>query len=505
MKSIVSVLSLIILCALSAPSQAQYKTLIGYPELQGLLGAGIPDGTGIAVQQVESVSPPFYMPDVAHAELLSTTITNESVSTPQGNTGASGHATSIGRVFYGTTGSIAPGISTVSAWEANHWLSSPLSPPGPSPPSFLKVGSSAAPSKTASIGGARIANHSWVGDYGNDANNLNALRRIDYIVEQDDFIQVVGIQNGNNTGDVLLKTAFNVISVGRTDGVHHEGTYGISGSSYTAGRTAPHLVAPGLSTSGSTPMVSASVALLLESGNTFGLTKSNGTIANATRTIFHAETSEVIKATLMAGADRMIDNLTGADLTSYVIDTGNNLDLDYGAGQMNVYHNYLIQSAGEQESDAADIGDYGWDYDEVSGTDDVKKYAFTASSDGTLFASLVWNSEIVDTPASGFSPDENLYNLDLLLYDVTSGEVKLSSLGASSESTTENTENVYFESLVAGNRYELRVIQAAGQAAFDWDFGLAWRTETVPEPTSGVLLMIGLCSALLPRRGAKRS
>lgn len=499
-----------LVCALAGPVQASYNDLIGYPELQALLGSAIPDGSGIAVQQIEGTQSGNYMPSgippgATEFTTPDKSFTNESAGVDQGSTGTSSHAASVGVNFYGNVSSIAPGIIDVSAWEAAHWLGFDDTSSGlvATSSSFLRALSSDAPMTTA----ARVANHSYIGDLSSDSDNLDVVRRIDYVVDEDDFLQVVGIQNGSSTDEPLLKSAFNVISVGRTNGSHREGTLAIDAAGaestgvYTAGRTAPHVVAPGFNpsdtstlTSFATPMVSAAVGLLLDSGQDAGL--STGTITNRTRTINHAETSEVIKATIMAGADRMIDNARGDDLTDYSIDTSNNLDLDYGAGQVNVFHNHLIQAAGEHDGDTTDIGNLGWDYGTVSGTDDTASYFFTAALPGTLYASLAWNIDISDSDGgAGFAPEEQLYNLDLLLVDVSAGNVMLTAPGTSSMSTMENTENVFFEGLVAGNRYELRVVQAGGQDPFDWDYGLAWRVATVPEPASGLLLLAGLAAA----------
>jgi hypothetical protein len=506
------ILSLVVsLCALVSPAHATYKDLIGYPQLQALLGGSIPDGTGIPVHHVEARdASDNYMP-AASSEFTSPppkVFTNVSTVVTQGSTGTSGHSRGVGINFYGNSTSIAPGILSVAVWESTHWLGFDDTNAGPvaTLSSFLNSTSSIAPDVTD----ARVANHSYIGSFSPDSTLLDVVRRIDYVVEEDDFVQVVGIQNGDTATDQpLLKSAMNVISVGRTDGAHREDTLQIAASTvYTAGRTAPHVVTPAFNfndtsalTSFATPMVSAAVALMLETGQDSGL--SNGMVANRTRTINHAETSEVLKATLMAGADRRVNNPRGADLSTYAIDTSNNLDRDFGAGQLNVFHNYVIQTAGEHDSfqtgDTADIGHFGWDYGTVSGTGDSHSYFFTASSSGTLFATLAWNADITDSDlGANFAPTEQLHDLDLLLVDVTAGDTVLLSPGASSQSTDQNTENVFYNGLVAGNRYELRVIQAAGQGAFDRDFGLAWRV--IPEPSGVVLLTLGFVTWALGLR-----
>ena len=83
----------------------------------------MPDGSGIAVTQGEAGGdPPVYMPDVTIGELAGKAITDKSGSNQANST--SGHATSVGKRFYGSSTSIAPAINTVNIYDANAWLNS---------------------------------------------------------------------------------------------------------------------------------------------------------------------------------------------------------------------------------------------------------------------------------------------------------------------------------------------------------------------------------------------
>ena len=98
-------------------------------------------------------------------------------------------------------------------------------------------------------------------------------------------------------------------------------------------------------------MVSASAALLVETGHTqTGLSNGSYTSPRTGLTIYHAETSEVVKAALMAGADRRTANGRGAEITDYTVDTSNGLDSRFGAGQVNIYNSYHILTGGEHNS-----------------------------------------------------------------------------------------------------------------------------------------------------------
>ena len=505
-----------LLFAFAQQASATYTELIGFPELQNQLGTEIPTGSGITVQHVEGMAGGAqagnYAPNPAESENLGKTFNNVTFNSGvnQGSTGVSNHARGVGFYFYGNSRSVSPGINTIDLFEANHWMGFQVNGNSATAHSSGFLNTLGATPDTTS---ARVANHSWVGEFGTSSVNSQVVRRLDFVVERDDLVNVVGIQNGfANSDRSLLKSAFNDIAVGVTNADHYVFTLGID-STYTDGRVAPDIVAPGLNlpntvvrTSSATPMVSSVAALLLEAASDSEF--SNGFITNRTRTINHAETSEVIKAVLMAGADRAVDNLNGPDLVDYAVDTSNNLDLDYGAGQVNVHHSYNILAAGEHDSDqdrgsSVDISSRGWDYDTNFGgdnsTNDRGSYHFTASSsDDVLHATLAWNIEVQGFTSS--TSNTTLRDLNLVLYDVTNSQV-VNETGAGSLSTTENTENIFFDGLVAGNRYEIRVEAANGQADFDWDYALAWRiepwsTNQVPEPGAVGLTLLGILTFL---------
>jgi len=479
----------------AVPATATYMDLMDYPRLKAELGAAVPTGDGIQVMHVEAKEGNDYIPNADDSEFKTPdkTFTDLSGTSP----GVSSHATTVGINFYGNDTSVAPDVGIDEAvlnYEAGDWIYS-----------FLNFNEIAKPETTD----ARIANHSWLAGTGVPSIDGNILRRIDFTIEEDDLIQVAGTPNAGQSAPIF-KDAYNEISVGLTSGAHESGTTDVDGV-YTDDRVAPTLVTPGFNkadtaayTSYATPMVSATVAMLLEVAQDASL--SSGTITNRTRTIQHAETSEVVKAVLMAGADRAVDNPRGADLTDYAADTTNNLDSRYGAGQMNIYNAYRILAAGEQESQQDGTGGvieaFGWDYDPAfggSGSNDVGSYFFTPTAAwmlDRLQATLVWNLDVdIDVYSD---PDKvefttAFYDLDLFLLDVTGGGTIL----AFSASSEHNTENIFYEGLVLGNTYELRVAPKGGQDDFAWDYALAWQ---VPEPATLSFLALGALLLLRCRR-----
>jgi len=464
----------LLLCGYSA-SHADYKSDIGYTRLLAEIGGSLPTGTSLAVTQAEAdtnADPVIYsyLPDLANSQFTGKTITDKTLlSGPY-----SGHATAVGKNFYGNTSSMASGIGTIDAYLADDWLDT----------GFLRITSNFRPLSSPS----RIANHSWIGSYNDTAANSVLLRRIDWVVDIDEFIQVVGQKNSASTNSPLLAGAYNVIAVGKTDGINGRGTP-VLDTIYTAGRTRPHLVAPFATSSSATPVVAAAAAVLVDLGHNNSSLSTDPVVTETTNregmTIYNAERSEVIKATLMAGADRLTTNGSGPNITDYRSDTANRstngLDIRYGAGQINIYSSYHIIAAGEQNSDEDDIagsgyvGDFGFDFDPAfggtSGSNTTASYRFaTGASPVILSAALVWNLYINAGSGNGFSGTATLRDLDLFLYDVTNGTELL----IDSTSSNENTENLWL-ALNAGRKYLLQVKPKTGQSAFARDYALAWQ------------------------------
>jgi len=466
----------------TADAFADYKNDIGYTDLVTLLGANAPTGANVKVTQAEDGGDNFvYAPDTGNSQFTGKTFSFPGTA----GTSASGHATGVGSRFYGND-SIAGGISNITSYEANEWLSS------------ISSNIVSAPSN-----GSRIANHSWVGNGNTTVDTGNILRLVDRQVQRNEFIQIVGMANSSSNSP-LLGSAYNVIAVGRTDGAHDKGSNAVD-SVYVAGRTRPDLVAPQSTTSAATPIVAAAAALLVETGHNGGLALSKGS-ANITGvgTVYNAERAETIKAALLAGADRATDNTsTSANIVDYRSSghqTSNGLDDRFGAGQLNILHSYQIIAAGEQNSlqdggsNNGAIALHGFDYDPSfggsAGSNRTATYKFNADEDLNLSASLVWNLGV----SNNSSLTTTLHDLNLELFDTTTQTTT-----AFSASTIDNTENLWV-SLLIGHSYEL-LVKSGETNNFSWDYTLAWHispidTAPVPVPAaiwlfSGALAGIG--------------
>lgn len=468
---------------LSGAANADYRDDIGYRLLQQELGGSMPAGAGVPVMQVEAAQYIdrvwTYLPDPASSDFAGKTITGKSGST----SGVySGHATAVGQLFYGVYQSSAPSITTIDAYKSSSWIFA----------DFLRTAD--AQSRQPLSSAARVASHSWIATAA--PYDVDALSRLDWVIARDEFTHAIGLSN-SNPNQPLLSTAYNVIATGVTTGQHGSGSVALD-AIYTGGRIRPDVVAPAATTSTATAEVASVAALLVGVGQgNPGLSTDpvSQSVTSRTGTVVrNAARSEVIKAVLMAGAARVTANTSTSDISDYrvapVNQAANGLDVRFGAGQLNVLNSYAIIAEGEQNSfedfPAGNglVAAAGFDYDPAFGgsgaTNDTATYYLPASATHRMLtAGLVWNLKIHGGTASSFNSTATFYNFDLELFDV-SNPLNRVSVGYA-RSTTDNTENLWLP-LTADRSYALQVTRATGQAAFNWDYALAW--HTIPAPAA---------------------
>jgi hypothetical protein len=450
-----------LLVATSLAHAATYLDDVGHAALATELGAGIPDGAGVTVMQVEASTSgdknnPIWSPSTTVSGTGS--FAGKTFSfIPGSPTATSSHAIGVADLFYGA-GAMADGVTNVVAANAGTVFATPLA-------ASIYLGSTP----------ARVVNNSWVGFATSvtSADNVEFLRAVDNVVNATSQVQVVGLTNGS-AGQPLLGNAFNVIAVGRTDGQHPQGSVALVGASaYASVRTRPDVVAPMSTTSAATPVVSAAAALLVETGHTGGATLDN------------AERAETVKAALMAGADRHTNNgSTSANITDYRasgFQSANGLDTRFGAGQVNVLTSYHIIAGGEHGP--GDIGcgtvigscagfDYEGTFGGANGTEKFNDYTFTATdAQNMLTATLAWNLDVSSDLTS-----ETLHHLGLSLFDTTAG----GTLVSTSASLLDNTQNLWL-GLITGHDYTLQVFSLES-ADFNRGYALAWNIAAAPVP-----------------------
>lgn len=431
------------------------REALGYLDLIQRLGGDAPDGTDIIFGQTEARSAGNYLPDFNHARFAGKTFIIES-----GNSGVSGHATVVGRHGYGNGWSIAPGVTLIHCYEANGWLGG----------DFLRTASGLPPL----VAPVDLFNASWIGTAGGFDNEI--LRRVDFVIENQDALMIVGLNNGNaplNVNDRLLSHNFNGLTVGTSDGDHHHGNtlFGLDGP----GRMKPEIVAPDRTTSWTTGLISGVVATLLETART---TQGLGNNPNADRSL-------VIKGILLAGATRRagwsnnpIENGNGRGRTSAP------LDPVFGADQANINTSHMIFTGLEQDGSTTvplngSKALAGWDLTPIDANDN-RFYRFELR-EAKPFASMLitWNRRPNQTFTSFTMP-----NLNLELFAVDDQGMLISLRGdnginvfetgsnIASTSTVDNIELVHVRNLQAGN-YVLRV-RRMNDSLGEWEAAVAW-------------------------------
>ena len=456
--------SIFLLLFLSIEVHATLLDDIDFTDLKLELGTALPDGSSVTVTQAEApddTTTPSWVPDISSGQFTSKIFNDR---TP-GSDGISSHATSVAMRFYGSTVSAVSAVGSIDLFEAGNWVGN----------GFLNTGAGGPIANSIDVSTTRLINHSWEADW--TTWNPEILRRIDFLVEVDDYIQVVGMGTNSITNPVPTNS-FNAIVLGITNETIVTGTAAID-ATYTSGRAKPDVVMPETTGSASAAWTSSASVLLIDYAHENPLLSNGSTTNRNSDTIYNAERSETIKAIIMAGADRETSGTTNtgnADITDYRADgkqTTNGLDTRFGAGQLNIYNSYHILDGGEQDStedSGTNISNMGFDYDASFGglnsSNSVATYNFATSAaiGQKLKASLVWNIEVTSKTS------DNFYDLDLQLIDVTGG----SSVIASSTSTIDNTENLW-ENLQSNRSYQLKVIAGSTQSDFEWDYALAWQ------------------------------
>lgn len=177
------------------------------------------------------------------------------------------------------------------------------------------------------VGSDVLGNHSWVGAINPASTAADVLQRLDWLIDQTNYLHIVEVTNGANP---LLPHAYNAIWVSATSAPVAGGTASLD-PFYVAGRLLPDLVAP-------LDSVTSAAALLLDA------------------VPGHTLLTEVTRALLTAGADRVTRNSTGSDLVNYAPTATNCLDVRYGAGQLNIHTSSWAAIASRNAFDEAILG-----------------------------------------------------------------------------------------------------------------------------------------------------
>jgi len=403
---------------------------IGLTQLRNELGRDAPTGEGVLVAMTEAApNSGWYYIDTEDPLFAGKRFTNRSSE----NDSPNGHTETVGAIFYGLEG-VAPGVRDIDIYLATDWFDRAI------------MRSENGYKGEPQIENASVHNHSWVA-YRNSAAAADSATRVlrshDYQIDRDKFVSVVTLQNGKlNDMPELLAHAYNVITVGTSDGDHSGGM-----TTFDApGRVKPDLVAPSVYTSFAAPMVSGAAALLIET-------------SEARYELIQARRPQVIKALLMAGA-------TKEEFPDWSRDWFRPLDPNVGVGELHVYNSHSILTNGPPRIDAHNL--QAWDYDVVEGAD-TRSYTLTVPAGHVLrdlSVVLTWHREFKDMdPGDTFEPKPIDADLDLRLRRVGVANPIDESL-----SKADNVEHIYQTYLGPGT-YTLDI-----SADVHRSFGIAWRS-----------------------------
>lgn len=211
----------------------------------------------------------------------------------------------------------------------------------------------------------------------------------------------------------------------------------------------------------------------------------------------------VIKAVLLNSADKTAGWNNGASVVNGVYRTTQSLDYSVGAGALNLnraYDQFLSGTTDVPGLSGGTIHDLGWDFGKVikGAPNDylidrplMAGEKFAATLDWFIMRTL---DDVSQTASEGYFDD-----LDLQVWKVDDGI--LDQLVAESASAYNNVEHVWFDVPQDGD-YAIRILWYANN--FDLtdrtelgdEYAVAW---AVPEPASGLLLLISAC-VLIRRR-----
>ena len=429
-------------------ARADWTADVGYVKLQAELGAACPKGVGVKFTQVEFPEiPGAFSPMAGSGSVAGTgSFIGQTFLIKTTPSTASTHALVVGSRAYSIYG-LASGVANVDVYDVNDWYQG----------GFLRYGvGTPVNSEAPLMETSQVQNHSWISFPPADASPGTIafynylLQRADYSVNADPsnlYLSCVGMNNYTGSAfPVLMATAYNVLSVGRSDGQHSQG---VTATGYDGpGRSKPEIVAPSDATSFATGTVSGVGAVL----------RGVATTANGQRT-------ETLRAVLLAGA-------TKEEFPSWAQTPTKPIDGVYGAGELNIYNSYQILNTPEQASHITNpVTLKGWQHRQIlaSVSYDYVLNIPASQNGGSLSAALVWNRQ-VNRNVSSYT-GVPLPNLKLTLYK---GTAIPANQVYQSDSAVDNLEHIWRPLLLCGT-YRLRVTggalsQGLAQATLAWRY-----------------------------------
>ncbi|MBK8913784.1 MAG: hypothetical protein IPM64_04135 [Phycisphaerales bacterium] len=409
--------------------------------LRERLGSQAPTGAGVIVGQSEPYWQGGFMPFVGSgvAEFAEKFAENRSALTA----GISPHARTVGTIWFGRTGGVAPGIPRVACFEAADYVSRVLQWESSQPDPALW-----------NPGAVQIVNASWVYD-GVADSSIRAIRRLDHVAAVHGVLFVSAVHNSRYSNvPTLMASMYNGIAVGRADGESSHGPAFFDGP----GRAKPEIVVDSSATSYAAPRVSGAAALLIE---------------QAGATVSRTMTPLLLKAVLLTGARKPPGWFRG-DATAED-DALRPLDWRSGAGVLRIDQNFEIMAAGPA-SRSQRCGPAGWSCAELEESSTLAHQLLLSTNNTTLTATACWNRH----HSGDFSTDAMLplNRMTLELWRLFPGRGGAAELIQTSASPIDNLQHIHVHGLSAGD-YVLRVVRHTDFGPEFEPVALAWRAEGI--------------------------
>lgn len=166
----------------ATPLAADWRDEIGFTRLKLLAGAELPTAPSQGFTQVEALD------EFGNFESNTTLFPGKTFSHLSGASGISNHAQHVATNFYGNTSSLITGNCPVGLYNVNSWVNS----------GFLKTSSFSSPATESHA----VQNHSWVGTLSASFTAATAAeinRRLDFAINRDGFVCVVGSDNSGSS------------------------------------------------------------------------------------------------------------------------------------------------------------------------------------------------------------------------------------------------------------------------------------------------------------------
>lgn len=464
--------------------------LAGTVCLSVALISGLASGQTVVVQQVEAFENVTQYAPVDFNGMSSTMAAAYPGVTFNAQGGTSNtlgtHATNVANNFYGSGTVAQPFVVSVFNQSANNFIAD------------LNVFGVLGPGQTLPVGignGIRVTNHSYVAGFNNAIADENAIRRIDYVVNNENLVFVAGaVVGGAFANRNLPWSSRNSLAVRGDIGQPFDPL----SQTIVAGKRRADVWFDD-SSSNATGRVSGFATALMSQATTLGL-------PNATN-------NQVVRSLIMTGANKLAVPTTTGPWTR---DTPNNLSVGLGAGKANYAESLSVLQGGERTLQTVTGG-----MTPNVVTNNPKGFAFGTSTVGQqaividapngiteLTASLNWN---VTQQTSGGTIDTSdtgriFANLSLDLRTATFnggqftiGGAALPQTGLSSNANLDNVEHLYFNGTGGPLPAGTYAFVITGDPSITAQIGFSYRILPVPEPV-GALALLPVAMLYLRRR-----